>query len=164
MLKDSSSPVRQFLADELPDAWRVRDVYRSALPDLPATVPVPPPGVRPAWGTLWAAVDHRLRYSLGQTVPASPGAFAGILGIGRPGLGLSPSVAEALRVAGLDLLDHLAALAAEHRPWERARPLRLAPQVEQQFSRACFAATCSRRCIAPDASRPVPRWAQTIQE
>jgi hypothetical protein len=53
-------------------------------------------------------------------MPASPGAFAGIRGIVRPGLGLSASVAAALRVAGLDLLDHPATLAEEHRPWERA--------------------------------------------
>ena len=32
-------------------------------PRRPAPLPTPPPGARPAWGTLGAAIDHRLRYA-----------------------------------------------------------------------------------------------------
>lgn len=141
VVNDPAGPVRAFLVEELPGLKEVRAAYRAALPVLPITVPVPPADVRPAWATLGAAVDHRLRYSMAAGSDPGGAVTGGVRRIATtPGLGLDRGTAAALSTAGKDLITRLARLAEAHRPWERDRSMLLPAAVEEDFARACFVA------------------------
>lgn len=59
------SPFSRFGALHLPRPRTAMDSYRTTTrtAQRPVTLPQPPPGVRSAWGTIGAAIDHRLRYA-----------------------------------------------------------------------------------------------------
>src|SRR4051794_24548529 len=99
MLADAGSPLRRFLAVELPEMAAMRADCRARLPLDPAVrKPTPPPGVRPALGTLGAAIDHRLRLALSDRAPLRGTVRAGVaLVAGSAG---SARIGTALQLAG----------------------------------------------------------------
>src|SRR5688572_5524630 len=79
VLADPRSALRQFLDAELPDVAVVRADCRAHRPAGVAVLrPVPPTGVRPAWGTLGAAIDHRLRLALSDSPSPGGAVSAGV--------------------------------------------------------------------------------------
>lgn len=142
MVKDPSSGLRQLLATELPDTAAVRTAYKAARSGPPDVLsPAPDGGQRPAWGTLGAAIDHRIRFALSDAVPSIDGSIGlGIALCGTPFLGRPPATAKALRRAGLELLQEFARLVDEHAPHDRGRSVCLEPTAEDQLARACYVA------------------------
>jgi hypothetical protein len=141
MVSDNSSSLRRFLTAEMPDVRAVRSAYRAALPTRVDVVqPMPPGGARPRWSTLGAAIDHRLRYALSDIASPSGAVTEGIDMSGTPAFGSPWPVAEAIGKAGNDLLGELERLLADHRPFDRRRPVRLPVAAEARLSRACYAA------------------------
>ena len=60
-LDDRDSSVSHFMAAELPGLKELQATYRAQRPaHAVALRPEPPAGIWPAWGTLGAAIDHRL--------------------------------------------------------------------------------------------------------
>lgn len=142
MLNDTSSPLRQFLGSEMPNVADVRSSYRAAQPAVLSVVrPVRPDGGRPAWGTLGAAIDHRLRHALSGTNGRASGTVAAGIELARtPLVGRPAPVCQRLYAVGLELLDEIDRLIAEHRPHDRSRPVLLPSDAEDRLSRACYAA------------------------
>ncbi len=126
LLDDKSSALFRFMESEPPETTAVAKAYRLQLPAAEILRPLVPEGIKPAWGALNAAIDHRLRYSLSPNEP--PGAVSG--GVHR--------VDGAAYRAGEHLLAYVKRLLTEHRPHDRQRPIPLDPPAEEALDRACF--------------------------
>lgn len=62
-LEDPKSPLSVFMAAECPEARSLAAAFRMVGPaNGDGLVPAVPAGTRVPWGTLNAAIDHRLRY------------------------------------------------------------------------------------------------------
>ncbi|MCX4673546.1 hypothetical protein OG453_44120 [Streptomyces sp. NBC_01381] len=140
LLKVASSPLRGFLAKELPTTGRLRTAFRQALPaSLDVIAPSVPEGTKPPWSTLGTAADHRLRLALTAQAARPAAVMAGIELAGRTNV-TTPQTASALETCGLQLLEHLQDLAHLHQLEERARPLARTLDVERDIARACHTA------------------------
>lgn len=135
MLDDADSPLRRFLAARLPRLAAVRADCRARLPADPDIVlPAPPAGTRPAWGTLGAAIDHRLRLALSGRAP-----LGGAVRVGVEIVAAMSPVGAALPGAGVELIREAAALVAGLRPFDPAAVLTAAD--EERLARVCVVAT-----------------------
>lgn len=125
------------MAAEFPDLKQLSGAYRAVRPaDADAVRPNPAQGIRPAWGTLGAAIDHRIRYAFtDQHTPS------GAVNIGMTAaVALAPQTArDATRRTATALLADLAGIIGRERPFERARPIPLAVAAEQELNRLCYA-------------------------
>jgi hypothetical protein len=139
ILDDSTTSLRQFLARVLPDVSEVRLAYRAVKPSpLDVVRPVRPEGGRPAWGTLGAAINHRLGYALSDKVNRTGSISGGVRLSGR--VARPAAVAQAVQAAGSDLLTEMERLVAEHRPFDRSQPAFRGEEAEDQLARVCYAA------------------------
>lgn len=137
-LNDKKSPLRRLMDTRFPDVAPLRVSYREAVSkDLLVLVPTPPDGARPAWGTIGAAIDHRLRYSLASE--ADPGG-AVVGGIQLAGVARRDGQQKALSGLGEALLGELVHTVRTHSPSDRSTPVLLAPDVEDHLIRCCCAA------------------------
>ena len=142
VLADRSSPLRTLLDSELPALADLRASYRALQPvPLPVVLPDPPSGSRPAYGTLGAAIDHRLRLALTDNCNFRDGGVgAGVRLTTSRALGLDSRTATAIRGAGEGVLDELDRLRVTLTPSDRSLPVRLPDADEEALCRACFVA------------------------
>ncbi|KJY32926.1 hypothetical protein [Streptomyces sp. NRRL S-495] len=152
MLDAPQSPLRRFLAQELPDVRRLRAAFRAALPPhAPGAVA---PGTvlrRPLVGT---AVDHRLRCAMRAHVPRGRAVERGAE-VAADVLGTDPAAARAVVAAVSQLLEELQHAALQHRLDDRTLPLVRAPAVEERLARLFLAAAIAEeafRCPDPSVS------------
>ena len=133
VIDDKASPLHNFLVEHLPSLQDVRKAYRAARPTQRAAVlPSPDNAAKPSWGTLGAAIDHRLRLSLSAAIPRT--------GSVRLGVDLAGMLQPALRLVGNALLDDLEKQAVTHALDDRTRPLSRSAPTEDRLARACYAA------------------------
>jgi hypothetical protein len=139
-IRDRANPVRQFLDGELPGADVLRSSFRAKRPKtgLDVTLPYAPETVSPAWATLGAAIDHRLRFALGRGLRAGSTVELGVEC--ASGLTSDGSEAERVLTAGSELVAMLQETAVRYSPADRRQPVPLPRDVEDLFVRACFAA------------------------
>ena len=104
--------------------------------DAEALHPLVAAGARVAWGTLNAAIDHRLRYAFSDSRALPETVERGIAGAFRIA---APGTGPALRQAGDDLSLLLSELISEEQPASRSRPLMLPTTSEAHFARLCYA-------------------------
>lgn len=139
MLKATRSPLRRFVEVELPDIAAVRADWRVRRPGgLPDIEPVPPKGVKPARDTLGAAIDHRLRLALSDSVHFGDSVRAGVAFVMAPQMARSAPIGAALRVAGAKLFREVGKLVVELRPSDRWTTLSAVD--EERLARACVVA------------------------
>ncbi|MEN2424373.1 hypothetical protein AABB02_40515 [Streptomyces rimosus] len=131
-LADKHSPLRQFLSDELPDVPALRAAYRHARPTASVTLPRQTDGTRPAWHTIGAAIDHRIRLSLQATVLRNRSVGYGIQLAGKH--------SSTLYNTGTALLDELQRQATAQQLDDRTRPVHRTQQTEDHLARLCYAA------------------------
>ena len=123
-----------------PGVREVRASYQSHLArDVPVLVPEPSHGVRPAWGTLGAAIDHRLRYALASEVRPGGATIGGIKRAARLRQD-SDGQGQALFELGKAVLGDLMRTVHTHRPSDRTRAVLLPAEVEEHLVRCCYAA------------------------
>jgi hypothetical protein len=133
MIDDKNSPLRHFLIEHLPNAAAVRAAYRATYRSVaPVLLPPADGAVRPAWHTLGAAIDHRLRLALRATVVRDRS-------IGQ-GIRIASTYAPVLQNVGTALLDDLEKVAATHGLDDRRRPIGRSSVVEDRLARLCYAA------------------------
>ncbi|MGW6569278.1 hypothetical protein [Streptomyces sp. NPDC054975] len=138
MLQVTSSPLRVFLARELPETGRLRTEFRARLA-LPADVVAPavPEGTTVPWSTLGTAIDHRLRLALTNQDPHQAAVASGISLAGRPEF-TTEETARTLTACGRQLAQHVRDLASRHQLDDRSLPLTRAADVEEEIARACY--------------------------
>jgi hypothetical protein len=130
-LDDRGSPVSRFMAAELPGLKELQAAYRAQRTDhVSALRPDPPGGVRPAWGTLGQAIDHRLRYVFSDQGEPSRAVSAGM---DLAAAGPDQAVTGAIALAARGLRAELADLIGQERPAGRDREIRL-PTVPRNAS------------------------------
>ncbi|MFJ4681695.1 hypothetical protein [Kitasatospora sp. NPDC088783] len=137
-----NSPFSRFGALHLPRPRTAMDSYRATTrtAQRPVTLPQPPPGVRPAWGTIGAAIDHRLRYAFTTQQAIDTAVKEGITYTAAWCTQMRrPDIADAVLTTGRDLERDLRALLDQERPDDRARPMLLDPTPEQHLARLCVA-------------------------
>jgi hypothetical protein len=125
------------MAAEFPETRSLGAAFRAARPaDSESVQPLVPARTRIPWGTLNAAIDHRLRYAFRDTeeLPETVS-----LVMRKVGLLTDPTSGTAIRRAGLGLGDLLAELVRAHRPASRSQPLLLPRSVEADLTRLCYA-------------------------
>jgi hypothetical protein len=136
-LKDAESPLSAFMAAQFPQVKELSAALRAVRPDdAEALHPPVAAGTRVAWGTLNAAIDHRLRYAFsdGRALPETvERGIAWSFRIAAPGTG------PAFRRAGDDLGLLLGELIAAEQPASRSLPLVLPMAAEARFARLCYA-------------------------
>ncbi|MEV0348348.1 hypothetical protein AB0H88_21455 [Nonomuraea sp. NPDC050680] len=111
--------------------------YRAVRPaDADAVRPeAPQDGTRPAWGTLGAAIDHRIRHAFSDQRTPSESVRKGVAGAAaRP----SRPVRQAVTQTGEALCAALADLIEHERPYDRAQPIALASASEEELNRLCY--------------------------
>jgi hypothetical protein len=136
-LKDAQSPLSVFTAASFPGTKELAAAFRAVRPaDGEGLQPTVPAGTRVPWGTLNAAVDHRLRYAFTGTSELPEGMSIVLTKVGRL---VAPAVAAAIRKTGMDLWNMLDELVAMHQPGDRSRPLSLPASAEGRLSRLCYA-------------------------
>ncbi|AKA01197.1 hypothetical protein SAZ_42375 [Streptomyces noursei ZPM] len=135
-LKDPSSAISRFLAEQLPFPNHVLSNYRKRLTRFPAPVePRPEPGQRPEWRMLGHTIDHRLRVSLGAPTgqPIKDGVLRAELDDnGWPSI----EVISTVQAAGAVMLEEL-------RQYEgpNGQPLALSSETEGRLIRLCHIAS-----------------------
>ncbi|MFD5784591.1 hypothetical protein [Streptomyces sp. NPDC126933] len=136
------SPFTRFTVLHLPRPRAAMDTYRAAARAVqrPVSLPVPPPGVRPAWGTLGAAIDHRLRYAFTCHQMIDGAVREGLASAAAWCASMRRSdVAEAILATGRDLERELRLLLNQERPDDRNQPILLAAAAEERLVRLCVA-------------------------
>ncbi|WP_328545551.1 hypothetical protein [Streptomyces platensis] len=135
-LKNPTSAISRFLAEQLPFPDQVLSDYRKRLTGFPAPVePQAGAGKRPDWRMLGHTIDHRLRVSLGAATgqPIEEGVLRAVLDDnGWP----SREVISTVQAAGAVMLEEL-------RRYESpgGQPLALAPEAEDRLIRLCHTAS-----------------------
>jgi hypothetical protein len=125
------------MAAEMPGLKELAAAYRAkrATVDADALRPDAPEGTRPAWGTLGAAIDHRIRYSFADGDAPSRMVEAGMMlaaGVrGAPG-------DDPVDLTALELREMLASLIHRERPSDRSRPILLDGGAEEDLLRICY--------------------------
>lgn len=136
-LKDAESPLAAFMTTEFPRVKEFSAAFRAVRPDdAEAFHPPAAAGTRVAWGTLNAAIDHRLRYAFSDSRALPETVELGIAGAFRLA---GPRISVALRRAGDDLGLLLDELIAAEQPTSRSRAVVLAAAAEARFARLCYA-------------------------
>ena len=92
--------------------------------------------MRPAWGTLGQAIDHRLRYAFACLDKPSSAVNTGM---DLAAAGPDHAVTGAIALAAHGLRAALADLISQERPSDRAREIPLAASAEERFLRICYA-------------------------
>ncbi|MFJ5104726.1 hypothetical protein [Streptomyces sp. NPDC088554] len=132
------SPFAMFASRHLPRQRTVMDGYRTAARAAPAPQqPAAPTGTTPAWGTIGAAIDHRLRYAFTCRDIVDGAVRQGIEYAAS--LAVQARRAEALLAVGADLVAELAGLLERERPDDRDRPVLLEAAAEERLDRLCVA-------------------------
>jgi hypothetical protein len=138
-LNDPESALSAFMAAQFPQVKGLSAAFRTVLPaDAEALQPPVEAGTRVAWGTLNAAMDHRLRYAFADSRSFPRTVELGMAGAFRLA---APATAEAIRRAGDGLEVMLSELIAAEQPASRSRPLLLPGAAEERFARLCYAMT-----------------------
>lgn len=137
VLADPRSPLTLYLTEHLPDLAALRADYRRQLGRADVVQPLARQGTRPAYGTLGAAIDHRLRLALRDDAPLPETAAKGSSIAARLA---PPATSAALTSAGHDLAAALHALVTAHHPADREHGIRLDDTAEDALARACFVA------------------------
>ncbi len=138
-LKDTESPLSAFMAAEFPRVREFAAAFRAVRPDDAEALPPPAAaGTRVAWGTLNAAIDHRLRYAFSDSRALPETVEHGITGASRLA---GPGARAALRRTGADLGVLLEELITVEQPAARAQPLVLPAAAEARLARFCYAMT-----------------------
>jgi hypothetical protein len=137
-LNDPESSLSAFMAAQFPQVKEFSAMFRAARPaDAEALQPPVEAGTRVAWGTLNAAIDHRLRYAFTDSRALPESVERGMAGAFR--LAPVPAAREAIRRAGDDLEAMLSELIAAEQPASRSRSLLLPKAAEERFARLCYA-------------------------
>lgn len=138
-IDDRASGFSSLIEAELPNVRDLSAAFRIVRPaDGEAVRPAAPHGVTPAWGTIGAAIDHRLRYAFADHGRPSESVEAGI----RAAAHLAPGHAgDAIRLAGDELAEALHALIAREHPSDRTKPMLLADTPERELARICYVMT-----------------------
>jgi hypothetical protein len=136
-LRNPKSPISQFLSRELPDLAGFTAAFRSVRPsDAEALRPSAPQCERVHWGTLGAAIDHRLRYAFTDSGVPDGAVRAGMtIATGS----VAPATWEAMSEAVEDLCGDLKRLVNEERTSDRSRPILLEAAAEERLDRLCYA-------------------------
>jgi hypothetical protein len=138
-LDDRDSPVSRFMAAELPGLSEWQAAYRALrAAHIDALRPEPPGGVRPAWGTLGQAIDHRLRYAFADQGEPSSAVSAGMM---LAAAGPDTAVTGAIALAADGLRTALEDLISQERPSSRDRKIPLSADAEERLLRICYAMT-----------------------
>jgi hypothetical protein len=136
-LKDPGSPLSAFMAAQFPQVKEFSAAFRTVRPaDSAALQPPVEAGTRVAWGTLNAAIDHRLRYAFTDSRALPETVERGMAGAFRLA---SSAAGDAVRRAADDLGFMLSELIAAEQPAARSRPLLLPEAAEERFARLCYA-------------------------
>lgn len=136
-LKDAESPLSAFMSAQFPVVRELSAAFRAVRPnDAEALHPPVEAGTRVAWGTLNAAIDHRLRYAFSDSCALPETVERGIAGAFRIA---APGAGAALRQAGDELSLLLRELIAAEQPASRSRPLVLPMAAEARLARLCYA-------------------------
>lgn len=140
-LKDPASPVYRFVRENFPDT---RAVVRAANVRLKGSETIRPEGAV-HWGTVGAAVDHRIRYYLGPVREAGAVHHGARMLEGRMmrgTLGTDPEELDALAIGAEGFRNSVPAFFAGLeedlsllRPWQE--PRRLGPEDEASLCRCC---------------------------
>lgn len=139
-LKDADSALAVFVTEQFPAIRELSAAFRAVRPrDAEALQPPAAAGTRIAWGTLNAAMDHRLRYAFSDSRALPDTVELGITGAFR--LAASPAIGAAVRKAGHDLEYLLDELIADQQPASRLRTLLLPKAAETQLATLCYAMT-----------------------
>jgi hypothetical protein len=135
-IANRASPFSAFLEAELPKVRDLSAAFRAVRPpDGDALRPTAPEGVEPAWGTIGAAIDHRLRYAFADHGQPSESVEAGI----QAAPYLAPAGARyVIRQAGDELVEALHAMVAQRCPSDRTRPMLLSAAAEDELARICY--------------------------
>jgi len=133
------SPFALFAGQHLPNQRGVMDGYRKAARAAsPPRQPPAPPGTTPAWGTIGAAIDHRLRYAFTCRNVLDGAVRAGIEHTAKLALRAQrPDGARAILDAGNDLEAELADLLEREQPDDRNKALMLSTAAEDRLDRLC---------------------------
>lgn len=138
-LKDGESLLSLFMTAEFPGTRSLSAAFRAVRPaDADTLRPVVPDGARVHWGTLNAAIDHRLRYAFTAANDVPRGMSIVLAEAERLAW---PDVAAAIRKAGMGLWSLLDELLTSYQPADRSRPLLLPDPAEVQLARLCYAMT-----------------------
>jgi hypothetical protein len=159
VIADRASPFGAFgafIEAELPNVRDLSAAFRAARPaDGDALRPTAPEGTEPAWGTIGAAIDHRLRYAFADQGEPSESVEAGI----RVAPYLAPADARyAIRRAGDDLVEALHALVTQECPSGRTRPMLLPAAAEDELARICYVMTWFVETRRSGRLWPGPHW------
>ena len=136
-LNDPESLLSAFMAAQFPQVKEFSAVFRAVRPaDGEALQPPVEAGTRVAWGTVNAAIDHRLRYAFANSRAVPQTVERGMAGAFRLA---APAAGDAVRRTGDDLEVMLSELIAAEQPASRSRPLLLPGAAEERFARLCYA-------------------------
>jgi hypothetical protein len=135
-LKDAESPLSAFIAAQFPGIKELSAAFRAVRPDDAEALHSPvAAGMRVAWGTLNAAIDHRLRYAFSDSRALPETVERGIAGAFRIS---TAGTGPAIRQAGDELSLLLYELITAEQPASRSRPLVLSMAAEARFARLCY--------------------------
>jgi hypothetical protein len=135
-LDDAKSPLATFMTAVFPQTRDLSAALRAACPSGAEPLrPEIPAGKRIAWGTLGAAIDHRLRYAFSNNREPSESI--------QHSMAAAPRLARldarhAIRQAGDELALMLSQVIAKECPADRARPMTLPPRAEAELARVCY--------------------------
>jgi hypothetical protein len=136
-LDDAKSPLAAFMSAGFPQTRDLSASLRAACPSGAEPLrPEPPDGQRIAWGTLGAAIDHRLRYAFSNSREPSESVQHGMATAPRLA---RPDARHAIRQARDELALMLSQVIAKECPADRARPVPLPPRAEAELARICYA-------------------------
>ncbi|SEG85219.1 hypothetical protein SAMN05216223_12310 [Actinacidiphila yanglinensis] len=142
-LQAKGSPLSTFLREHLPQIRPATDSFRNALADVeagPLLLPQAPAGVRPLWGTLGAAVDHRLRYAFTTARTWDTAVTLGVQAAAACAWAEGDvAAAHAFTTTGNDLHAALDEVLARQAPDDRDRELLLPLEAEEHLGRLCMA-------------------------
>lgn len=124
----------------MPDLKGIRAEYKAARPSRAVIRPAPPEGISAQYGTLGAALDHRLRCAFSDQFHDSGAIAAGISLIAHPRFGLPPATGQAAATAGVELLGAIHDCIETARPHDRSQPIPLPDTDEESLARLCYAA------------------------
>ncbi|MFF7993433.1 hypothetical protein ACFZDG_27030 [Kitasatospora xanthocidica] len=149
MLDAPQSPLRRFLAQEVPDVRRLRAAFRAALP--PAAPVLGTPGTVLRWPLVGMAVDHRLRCAMRADVPRGRAVEAGAV-VAESVLGTHSAAGRAVVRAVSQMLEELQRAAVHYKLDDRTCPVVRDQAVEERVAMLCLGAAIAEeafRCPDP---------------
>jgi len=133
-LKDTASPIRQFLLQRFPNHRAVVNECKAALKDSETITPAGPI----AYGTTGEALDYRIRFYFGITPAKELVAYHGAAQVHPDSLGLPLPGAPQRPTLPAELIDHF--FTDLDRQLRTIRPVgrRLGAQLESRLNRYCY--------------------------